>query len=584
MSLTKASYSMISGAPINVFDFGATGDGTTNDTAAIQAAIDSMSAGDELYFPSGDYLITGNPALTFPSSLQRIRVYCDGRFLYNQNNVAIKISDSTTRMYESKFFNLSIKRAYSSPYETGLAGTGFSIVNNGDCEFNGFRAEGFEKGIALEPNAVNMAVTINTFFHCSTQACTHNIFLEAAGDTDNCYVTANVFIGGYQVTDQTEFTNPVTSNAALVYLSNPYRLTRSGNTVDGNRFYGMTIEQPVHRKIYCEGNSNSWTNCYFDTGTFLSGNPNGTPLNTKYPFYNSSGTAGFATVAGSNVLTKAAHGLDTYVSVGDYLGVLSSTNISDSADYVVTAIDANTITINKNLASNGTASVTNASANIEFTATANNNSIIDSDSITYQCITSVSTSQTNKIIGGRAGYVFGPLPQFGGTNSTIIPFGFNDAQTNGSLNIVGTTPNSSSDQAAVGVLGSINNVDVSDGYILKFVGLDANARMSAYAAIQAFKEGRNTSTAYGGLSFLIRQNTTNEGLVKALTIDSSKNATFYGSITPSGTGCIWGAGAGSPEGVITGPIGSLYTRTDGGVSTTLYVKTSGTGNTGWTAK
>jgi hypothetical protein len=42
--------------------------------------------------------------------------------------------------------------------------------------------------------------------------------------------------------------------------------------------------------------------------------------------------------------------------------------------------------------------------------------------------------------------------------------------------------------------------------------------------------------------------------------------------------------SGSPEGVYAAPVGSLYSRTDGGASTTLYVKTSGTGNTGWTAK
>jgi hypothetical protein len=43
-------------------------------------------------------------------------------------------------------------------------------------------------------------------------------------------------------------------------------------------------------------------------------------------------------------------------------------------------------------------------------------------------------------------------------------------------------------------------------------------------------------------------------------------------------------GTGSPEGVVTGPIGSLYTRQDGGAGTSLYVKESGTGNTGWAAK
>ncbi len=46
----------------------------------------------------------------------------------------------------------------------------------------------------------------------------------------------------------------------------------------------------------------------------------------------------------------------------------------------------------------------------------------------------------------------------------------------------------------------------------------------------------------------------------------------------------WTIGAGSPEGVVTAPIGSLYSNTSGGASTTLYVKTSGAGNTGWTAK
>lgn len=46
----------------------------------------------------------------------------------------------------------------------------------------------------------------------------------------------------------------------------------------------------------------------------------------------------------------------------------------------------------------------------------------------------------------------------------------------------------------------------------------------------------------------------------------------------------WSSGNGTPEGVVTAPIGSLYSNTAGGALTTLYVKTSGVGNTGWTAK
>jgi hypothetical protein len=43
-------------------------------------------------------------------------------------------------------------------------------------------------------------------------------------------------------------------------------------------------------------------------------------------------------------------------------------------------------------------------------------------------------------------------------------------------------------------------------------------------------------------------------------------------------------GTNTPEGAITAPIGTLFLRTNGGANTTLYVKESGTGNTGWIAK
>jgi len=55
-------------------------------------------------------------------------------------------------------------------------------------------------------------------------------------------------------------------------------------------------------------------------------------------------------------------------------------------------------------------------------------------------------------------------------------------------------------------------------------------------------------------------------------------------VSVNGVTAIWTAGTGTPEGAITAVVGSLYTRTDGGANTTLYIKESGTGNTGWVAK
>lgn len=71
MSLTKATYSMIDGAPINLVDYGVVGDGVADDTAAIQAAVDALGALGQgrLVGPSGasykitdtiDFTILGN--------------------------------------------------------------------------------------------------------------------------------------------------------------------------------------------------------------------------------------------------------------------------------------------------------------------------------------------------------------------------------------------------------------------------------------------------------------------------------------------------------------------------------------------
>lgn len=67
MSLTKVSYSMITGAPVNVMDFGAVGNGVADDTAAIQAAINYAAAQTvppTVIFPAGTYKTTASLTIT----------------------------------------------------------------------------------------------------------------------------------------------------------------------------------------------------------------------------------------------------------------------------------------------------------------------------------------------------------------------------------------------------------------------------------------------------------------------------------------------------------------------------------------
>lgn len=63
MALTKAHNRMIEGSYLNVLDYGAAGDGTTDDTAALQAAI-SAASGNALVIPDGNYLVSSTITLS----------------------------------------------------------------------------------------------------------------------------------------------------------------------------------------------------------------------------------------------------------------------------------------------------------------------------------------------------------------------------------------------------------------------------------------------------------------------------------------------------------------------------------------
>lgn len=67
MALTKAHNRMIQGAEANVFDFGVVGDGVTDDTTAIQAALNSGA--QKVLVPSGSYVI-GAGGLSWPAGVE----------------------------------------------------------------------------------------------------------------------------------------------------------------------------------------------------------------------------------------------------------------------------------------------------------------------------------------------------------------------------------------------------------------------------------------------------------------------------------------------------------------------------------
>ena len=100
----------------------------------------------------------------------------------------------------------------------------------------------------------------------------------------------------------------------------------------------------------------------------------------------------------------------------------------------------------------------------------------------------------------------------------------------------------------------------------------------------------NTATAGGGgevTTAIVRSAGLVSGADDARTLGGlgERWSNVFGTnIRPGAGTAIWTSGTGSPNGAVTAPVGSLFTRTDGGAGTTLYVKESGAGNTGWVAK
>jgi hypothetical protein len=86
MSLQKLSYTQIKGYPVTVDSFGAVGDGTTDDTVALQAAIDAaIAAKKDLFIQSGTYKITNTLNVTSTS----IKIYGAGRYETKINSYAV---------------------------------------------------------------------------------------------------------------------------------------------------------------------------------------------------------------------------------------------------------------------------------------------------------------------------------------------------------------------------------------------------------------------------------------------------------------------------------------------------------------
>lgn len=207
MSLTKASYSMITGSVVNVIDFGADPTGATDSTAAIQAAINSVTNGT-VYFPNGTYSI--NTTLNIDADT-KISLNLVG------NGLASKLH------YNGTTSGIPMVYYYGGSNSNFSKIEGLQFINNyrtGDTVLNnviGVRIG--EKNAAAtngDNGTCNVTFTKNQFQYCDTA-------IEIYSESDQITIQDNYFFvwTGYAILGTV---NPLvvsgTGNAAVRIINN----------------------------------------------------------------------------------------------------------------------------------------------------------------------------------------------------------------------------------------------------------------------------------------------------------------------------------------------------------------------------
>ena len=236
MSLTKVSYSMIYQGHFNVRDYGATGDGITDDTAAIQAAINAaeLITGSTyitathpatLYVPAGVYKITAT--LNFLGNIQ---------FIGDGNTATI--------------FNV----VSAAPIQAFLIGPSADNQYMWGSRFQGFRINcsggaGVCDGFKVQTGAVNSVITQTIFDDILIYQC--HVGFEMTGvlymnDWRNCKVVNTTAYGFISVDVKENIYNTFTNLEVTQVLDNAwaYYMTSSGAaqytniTADGCCYFG----------------------------------------------------------------------------------------------------------------------------------------------------------------------------------------------------------------------------------------------------------------------------------------------------------------------------------------------------------
>jgi hypothetical protein len=525
---------------VNPKDFGAVGDNITDDTTAFQLAIDSIATtGGQIFIPSGTYLIAGQ--LVLPDSLA---------------------------VSNPQMPSISIIGAGSNHNGRGLAPKGGTILN---MTYSG--TYGKLIGIGLGYCKIE-----NLTFTDSGSSSTPFIY----GNYPSWHIVGNTFYGNK--------TGLLADQDAIV-LGGTLDIEGPRGADNGFQGYGTVIERNyfnrirrgVYGRVYFNANviqnNTWWSSCGSADNTIGAIDIDGDPASTT------------AQVATGNVITGNLIEMTNY-GVGIRLSdaeknTLIANNFYDGIGGKIQTNYLFTSTAKYNYVVAGFYQDAYPLIN---TAALLDNTVIDvhsgkSSNFTEKNIfkgatdfipsTDAISPITPRLINSSNKKMFNRFPsgdrvQLIIASATDVETLLNEIRDFGSGVITHTMKGTDSRLESEGTLRVRSKGAGSE------LWLGSTTTQNIYIIDGVLYSNKANGTAPLGI--------TSKTPVNNLTVTRIDNGTLIATDSSSTTGATIRTGTGSPEGVVTALIGSIYTRTDGGAGTTLYVKESGTGNTGWIAK
>ena len=620
MALTKVHTRMIAGTPNNVRDFGAKGDGITDDSAAIQSALDLQG---RVYIPAGTYLV--NTTLRIKSNT---KLYGDGieatilkeggdgttlpgmntSILENQAYVDTDPAGNDSMHVENIAFHgqrsVAVADGSATSSNKGIGGVYFQYASRSrirDCYFkdgwSGFVITGTRTGFNSQSQ--------NSIFDCTVFNAT------SWSQNGNAGVPRGILLG-------TAFT--YMRGCSTKTCATGFYLGAAQLVVDACNAFNWTYDNG----FYCLAAELAMSNCRADGGneSFPDGFGNGITL-----AYNTGAQLTNCFVQDCSNMGFRIHAPQRNTNLTNCSAIncgygFRAENTLDFTGATVTAADEVI-----NVAPSGTSNVTVRMVTVDL-GTPISGTLFTADgwlNMSGASVAGFNGSFPIYSIGGNIIKYISEDAVVGSSGGTpVVKYCTHDINLN---NITSDTSEQDGIQLHESGNVVINNATVRTAKnfgvnILDSRSITVHNSMfyETYKSAVYSQDSRNvcidnvktydtkgstdTSSQRGVVSWYQTQGLTVTNVVgtsyKTYWISQLDTAETYPS-----TGIVkdnyrtdniaqqdWtkfpihyeGSGSGTPESVVVAGVGSVWYRNDGGANTSLYIKESGASNTGWAAK